>query len=53
MKKQYALLVAMCLACGTPFSPNLLNSGFSAMAQASSTITGVVTDESGAPLIGA
>ena len=53
MKKQYALLVAMCLACGTPFSPNLLNSGFSAMAQASSTITGMVTDESGAPLIGA
>ena len=53
MKKQYALLVAMCLACGTPFSPSLLNSGFSAMAQASSTITGVVTDESGAPLIGA
>lgn len=52
MKKQFSLLVALSLACGTPSV--LVDSpvGFTAVAQTMKA-TGVITDASGEPLIGA
>ena len=52
MKKQFSLLVALSLACGTPSI--LVDSpvGFTAVAQTMKA-TGVITDASGEPLIGA
>ena len=52
MKKQFSLLVALSLACGAPSI--LVDSpvGFTAVAQTMKA-TGVITDASGEPLIGA
>ncbi|MGM9803764.1 MAG: SusC/RagA family TonB-linked outer membrane protein [Muribaculaceae bacterium] len=53
MKKALAMFAAACLAMGAPYSlSNECNTGFAAHAQ-SSTVTGIVTDASGEPLIGA
>lgn len=53
MKKAITMFAAACLAMGTPYSlSNEWNVGFVAQAQ-SGTVTGVVTDSNGEPLIGA
>lgn len=52
MKKQFSLLVALSLACGTPSVLVDSRVGFTAVAQTMKA-TGVITDASGEPLIGA
>ena len=53
MKKALAMFAAICLAMGAPYSVgNDCNIGFAAQAQ-SNTVTGVVKDSKGEPLIGA
>ena len=52
MKKQFSLLVALSLACGTPSVFVDSPVGFTAVAQTMKA-TGVITDASGEPLIGA
>ena len=52
MKKQFSLLVALSLACGTPSVLVDSQVGFTAVAQTMKA-TGVITDASGEPLIGA
>ena len=53
MKKALAMFAAVCLATGTPYSVGGdWNMSFTAEAQ-SNTVTGVVTDAKGEPLIGA
>ncbi len=54
MKKQIALLAALILACGAPIGMTSGQSwGFTANAQNTSKVTGVIRDGSGEPLIGA
>ena len=54
MKKQIALLAALIFACGAPVGMNSSQSwGFTASAQNTSKVTGVVRDGNGEPLIGA
>ena len=52
MKKQFSLLVALSLACGAPSVLVDSQVGFTAVAQTMKA-TGVITDVSGEPLIGA
>ena len=52
MKKQFSLLVALSLACGAPSILVDSPGGFTAVAQTMKA-TGVITDASGEPLIGA
>ena len=52
MKKQFSLLVALSLACGAPSILVDSQVGFTAVAQTMKA-TGVITDASGEPLIGA
>lgn len=52
MKKQFSLLVALSLACGAPSVLVDSQVGFTAVAQTMKA-TGVITDASGEPLIGA
>ena len=52
MKKQFSLLVALSLACGTPSFIVDSPVGFTAVAQTMKA-TGVITDANGEPLIGA
>ncbi|MBQ0114606.1 MAG: SusC/RagA family TonB-linked outer membrane protein [Bacteroidales bacterium] len=54
MKKQCVLLAALAIACGAPvgLTSSQSNMGFTAVAQ-NNKVTGVVTDASGEPLIGA
>ena len=53
MKKALAMFAAVCLATGAPYSAgNDVNMGFAVQAQ-SNTVTGVVKDSKGDPLIGA
>ena len=54
MKKQCVLLAALAIACGAPvgLTSSQSNVGFTAVAQ-NNKVTGVVTDASGEPLIGA
>ncbi|MGN1246587.1 MAG: SusC/RagA family TonB-linked outer membrane protein [Muribaculaceae bacterium] len=52
MKKQFSLLLALSLACGTPSFLVDSPAGFAAVAQTMKA-TGTITDASGEPLIGA
>ena len=55
MKKQFVLLASLMIACGAPMAltSNQNLSGFTAIAQSNSKVTGTVTDLNGEPLIGA
>ena len=55
MKKRFVLLASLMIACGAPMAltSNQNLSGFTAIAQSNSKVTGTVTDLNGEPLIGA
>lgn len=54
MKKQCALLAALALTAGVPVGMNITGlDGFTAIAQTSNKVTGLVLDAQGEPLIGA
>ena len=55
MKKQFVLLASLMIACGAPMAltSNQNLSGFTAIAQSNSKVTGTVTVLNGEPLIGA